>query len=180
MEVGVFRGDFALEILESWRGKLLTLVDPWRHLPDYLDSWNVSDSEMERNFHHTLTILTSHKARINVLRMRSEQAVKMIENGSCDFIYIDANHSYEAMCRDLRLWFPKLRVEGLMCGHDYFDAEADEQLEPVFGARIVPIPKEKLTSYGVKSAVDEFAEQIGAQLVATEEKYPTWYFRKNS
>jgi hypothetical protein len=178
IEVGVFRGDFALKILETWHGKSLILVDPWRHLLDYRDSWNLSDSEMEKNLRLTLAKLDTHKSRVNVLRMCSEEAVPLIDDASCDFIYLDANHSYKATKRDLVLWFPKLRMGGLMCGHDYFDAKADERLEPIFGSRSFPLRKVDLTSYGVKSAVDEFAERIGAHVVATEEKFPTWYFLK--
>lgn len=36
-----------------------------------------------------------------------------------DFIYIDANHSYEAVRADLEAWFPKLRSNGMFCGDDY-------------------------------------------------------------
>jgi hypothetical protein len=44
----------------------------------------------------------------------------------------------------------------------------------VFGC----IELELLTSYGVKSAVDEFALCLGVIPEHTPEKYPTWYFEK--
>jgi hypothetical protein len=178
VEIGVFRGDFSQQILQAWTGKSLILLDPWRHLVEYLDSWNLSDEEMEENFKITVTKLTPYKGRVKILRMRSEEAVRAIDDASCDFAYLDANHSYHATNRDLKLWFPKLRAGGLMCGHDYFDAIADDQLEPILGTPTVSLPKERLTSYGVKSAVDEFAQRINAKIRVTEEKFPTWYFRK--
>ena len=177
VEVGVFRGHFAGELLAHWRGQQLILVDPWRHLEDYLDSWNLSDAEMERNYRITLETLSRFQERIRILRMRSEEAAPLIPDDSCDFIYIDANHAYEAVKRDLQLWFPKLRVGGVMSGHDYFDAIADAQLEPIRDDN-KSLSKQVLTSYGVKTAVDEFAASLGARLFVTSEHEPTWYFIK--
>src|SRR5690242_16330994 len=126
VEVGVFRGDFSQQILQAWTGKSLILVDPWCHLVDYLDSWNLSDEEMDENFTVTIVKLAPYRERVKILRMRSEEAVRAIDDESCDFVYLDANHSYDATKRDLKLWFPKLQTGGLMSGHDYFDAIADD------------------------------------------------------
>lgn len=177
VEVGVFRGTFPRGLLEEWKGQKLVLVDPWRHLEDYFDSWNLTDSEMEQNYQQTLSLLASFKERVQILRMRSEEAAPLVPNASCDFIHIDANHSYEAVKRDLQLWFPKLRIGGVMSGHDYFDALADEQLEPILPS-VAPLKPELLSSYGVKSAVDEFVLSRGITLNVTPEDEPTWYFLK--
>src|ERR1700674_3826178 len=178
VEVGVFRGVFSRQLLERWDGRKLILVDPWRHLEDYLDSWNLSDSEMEGNYQETLKVLAPFEERIQVLRMRTQEAAALVPHASCDFIHIDANHSYEAVKHDLLLWFPKLRVGGLMSGHDYFDALADEHLEPIFQNNR-SIPRELLTSYGVKTAIDEFALSHGITVSLILEHEPTWYFIKD-
>jgi hypothetical protein len=103
-----------------------------------------------------------------------------IDKESCDFVYIDGNHSYSHVKEDLRLWFPKVKRGGVFAGHDYFDAVADKDLEPIFCDGVTPA---KLTSYGAKSAVDEFAAKSGLELFLTREKltrtqFPTWYFIK--
>ncbi|MBT5491708.1 class I SAM-dependent methyltransferase, partial [bacterium] len=36
-----------------------------------------------------------------------------------DFIYIDANHTYESAKEDIQLWYPKIKVGGMISGHDY-------------------------------------------------------------
>jgi hypothetical protein len=41
------------------------------------------------------------------------------EDGSLDFIYIDAAHDYESVKKDLAAWFPKLKPGGIFSGHDY-------------------------------------------------------------
>ncbi len=177
IEIGVYRGRFAEKILERWQGEQLWLVDPWRHLDDYLDSYNRSDARSERNLAAARRRLSRWAARVEWLRERSEEAAACFPGEFFDFIYIDANHSYQHVSRDLRLWFPKLRVGGLFAGHDYYNAIADARLEPILVERA---PADMLTSYGVKSAVDEFAVGIGASVKATRERFPSWYFVKAS
>jgi hypothetical protein len=177
VEVGVFRGEFAQMLLRSWRGSLLILVDPWKHLPNYFDSWNLTNDEMEANYRSTIARLAPHSNRIRILRLMSHEAALNVDDDSCDFIYIDANHAYEAVSADLRTWYPKLRRGGLMAGHDYFDARADSSLEPIMGTEGA-LPKEVLTSYGVKTAVDEFAADHKLHVSVINEPLPSWWFLK--
>jgi len=36
-----------------------------------------------------------------------------------DFVYIDGDHSYENVKLDLNLWYPKLKLYGVLGGDDY-------------------------------------------------------------
>jgi hypothetical protein len=177
VELGVSTGLFSEQLLRHWLGRTLCLIDPWRHLSDYLDSFNASDKIMARRLEIARRRLEPWQERLRWFLETSEVAAKRFARGSCDFVYIDANHSYQHVCRDLQLWYPKVRPGGLFAGHDYFDATADAKLEPNISEHI---PKKMLTSYGVKSAVDEFAKNIGVVIGQTAEKYPTWYFHKPS
>lgn len=174
-EIGVFEADYAVALLRTWRGQLLYLVDPWCNLPDYLDSWNGTDLEMQQRYDFALSRLAPFDGRYRILRMVSDKAALGIPDAALDFVYIDANHAYAHVRCDLHAWYPKVRAGGVLAGHDYYDALADEMLEPTIGATG---PKEDLTSYGVKSAVDEFAALLGVEIQVTEEQYPTWYFQK--
>jgi hypothetical protein len=51
-------------------------------------------------------------------KMTSAQASLIIAN-DLDFVFIDANHSTEAVRADIRLWSPKIRSGGYLFGHDY-------------------------------------------------------------
>lgn len=48
--------------------------------------------------------------------------VTQVPDQSLDFIYIDADHSYEPMVKMLPLWDAKLRAGGILGGHDYTEA----------------------------------------------------------
>src|ERR1700741_1198662 len=40
---------------------------------------------------------------------------------SVDFIWLDADHHYESVIKEINAWWPKLKNGGIMAGHDYSD-----------------------------------------------------------
>jgi len=59
---------------------------------------------------------------VEFIRKTSEEASRDFKDGSLDFVYIDADHSYKGICKDLNLWYPKVKKNGILAGHD-FDLE---------------------------------------------------------
>lgn len=49
----------------------------------------------------------------------SWEADKFFEDQSIDFIFIDADHVYEAVIQDIRAFLPKMKPGAIMSGHDY-------------------------------------------------------------
>jgi len=70
---------------------------------------------------------TSFKERMNrhpfvqVYREYSYDAVKRFEDNYFDFVYIDADHTYKGVSRDIADWYPKIRRGGLLLGDDFHD-----------------------------------------------------------
>ena len=56
--------------------------------------------------------------RITVFAMESHKAAEYVDDGTLDFVFIDADHSYEHCIEDIRDWEPKVKPGGLVCGHD--------------------------------------------------------------
>jgi predicted O-methyltransferase YrrM len=51
----------------------------------------------------------------------SWEVAKLYDDASLDFCFIDANHSYECVARDIDAWKPKVKRGGILAGHDYID-----------------------------------------------------------
>ena len=102
--------------------------------------------------------------RYKIVRNLTTHAAGLYPDGYFDFLYLDATHTYTEARRDLEAWYPKVRLGGLVSGHDYqFQHQA-------IGDGYV---------FGVKDAVDEFAAARHLRVYSTSEPYlPSFYFIK--
>lgn len=119
VEVGVWRGDFSDWFMDKWMGRCLYLVDPWRKLDDreYDDVRN-QDYDPE-DYEFVKRRFKKFGERVKLCRMTSEEAARKLPNG-LDFVYIDANHALVHVRADLDMWWSKLKVGGILAGHDVF------------------------------------------------------------
>ena len=53
------------------------------------------------------------------IRLSSVEASKLYKDGSLDFVFIDAMHTYDGVTADITAWMPKIRKGGVLAGHDY-------------------------------------------------------------
>lgn len=53
------------------------------------------------------------------LKTTSVKAAKGFADESLDFVFIDAAHDYVSVSADLRAWLPKVKVGGMIAGHDH-------------------------------------------------------------
>lgn len=179
VEVGSFKGEFAKEILESWSGTLY-MVDVWRGLGnEYLDSSN-------HNIHTTaysdaMKSIEGNEKRAIMIRTDSLNGSELFENESIDFVYIDANHAYDYVVEDIKLWHPKIKKGGYLLGHDYI--AIDWYNDPNFMANgkdkhIYAANGFYFGVFGVNPAVDEFCKEYGYNLSITNEWFGTWMIQK--
>ena len=56
--------------------------------------------------------------RIRPMQVASQTAVKAFEDESLDMVFIDADHRYEFVKSDIEAWLPKVKVGGILTGHD--------------------------------------------------------------
>ena len=152
-EIGVCQGQYSK--------KLLDLI-PGLHLLS-IDSWNKYDAS-GACYEITKKLLAPYHGS-TVIQATSMDAVKIIEDESLDFVFIDAGHSYVDVRDDIREWSKKVRKGGIVAGHDYYS------------------PK----YHSVTRAVDEYVQEhnLGLKIVAwdlenpdREERQPSWYFFK--
>lgn len=161
-EIGVFAADMSVALLRDNR-VALAMVDSWEGTGEAYEGdsgdWHAGLTQEMQDAYCELAQRRVVFAgdRVNLLRMRSDFAAAEIADASLDFVFIDADHSYEGCQRDIEAWLPKLKCGALLSGHDYDNPD---------------FPK-----FGVKRAVDEFAASIG-QTVDLGENF-TWFLRKD-
>ena len=153
-EVGVWYGTTAEKLLKARPKLFLYMVDRWcttelwpRGLEDetYLKHWRwMVEAEQRTQF---------AGFRRDIMHMDSAAAAAKIEGASLDFVFVDADHSYEAVRADIQIWWPKIKPGGLLSGHDY-----DHPYFP-----------------GVRQAVDEAVAEHGWALELSG--HWTWFVR---
>lgn len=111
-EIGVLYGLNSENILENLAMEKLYLIDIWDDYGESDNSYNHQNAynEVKRKF--------GNKTNVEILKGYSSEIAKKIEDHSLDFVYIDANHSYEFVYQDLCSWNPKVKKNGIVAGHD--------------------------------------------------------------
>lgn len=49
----------------------------------------------------------------------SPEISKQFEDNSIDLVFIDGDHRYSSVVKDIKSWFPKVKKGGFIAGHDY-------------------------------------------------------------
>lgn len=71
--------------------------------------------------------------RVRVIVSDSAEAAGRFADGSVDFVFIDADHSYEAVKRDIAAWRPKVKPGGVIAGHDRVRVGVGRAVVEAFG-----------------------------------------------
>lgn len=114
-EIGTYRGVNAFEIATHLQPSKLFLID----------HYNYSNTTNKNNITSSEEDLTAARNNLKIFPQAefiikpSVEAAKGFEDNYFDFIYIDAEHTYESVKQDMESWFPKLKPNGLMAGHDF-------------------------------------------------------------
>lgn len=119
-EIGVYRGDFAAEMLQHCES--LTsyyMVDPWRHLSDWNKPANHEDSVLDQFFQEATAKTDFAAAKRIILRGTTTEVIEQIPDAALDFAYIDADHSLKGIAIDLIRVYPKVRPGGFVGGDDF-------------------------------------------------------------
>lgn len=154
VEIGVFAGEMSRALLLGNPDLSLLMVDSWEgegaayRKPS--GDWHATlTTQSQEDFYRRACRRTSFAPdRARIVRKRSEAALSDIEHASCDFVFIDADHSYEGCKSDIEGWRTKVRPGGWIGGHDYQNLDFPE--------------------FGVTRAVDEFVSRHGLNLETGE------------
>jgi len=166
-EIGVHLGDFSRQILDSIFPKEFHLIDPWEHQTSsiYKTAWyggcaKGGQPELDERYSSIFKRFNQNiqAEQVKVHRGYSADILQQFPDQYFDWVYIDGNHLYEYVKKDLELSIQKVKLGGYITGDDYIEGGWWEG--------------------GVKKAVDEFANNQSVHLV--EIFNGQFIFRKNN
>lgn len=114
VEIGVAKGKNAEYILKTLNVKCLYLVD---HYGAYIE-----DKEIVKNYQNSIyeatKIYKKYRDKLKWFSLESSYAKDYIPD-DLDFVYIDANHTYENCLMDIINYYPKIKKGGIIGGHNF-------------------------------------------------------------
>jgi len=118
--VGVWKGKslsyFIVENINKNKNITTYAVDTWEGSPEHTEESTIINKTLYEEFISNMSPVAD---KFMSMHMTSEQASKRFEDNSLDGVFIDAQHEYEPVKQDLELWWPKVKIGGFFCGHDY-------------------------------------------------------------
>jgi len=133
-EIGVHRGQTAKNILHSCANVIeeYWAIDPYVPYEQMRCNWD--------SLYKKVCLYMVEYPKLRVMRLTSIEAASLFPEHYFDLVFIDADHSYDAIKEDIYLWKPLVRKGGILSGHDYRKGG-------------------KFPFWGVQVAVDEIFDQ---------------------
>lgn len=117
VEVGVYDGFNTDSVLGGLSIKNTYLVDTWGINSFWLCNLR-SLEDGDALYEQVKEKYADRADKIEILRMDSVDAAQVVPDG-LDLVYIDADHKYEGVKKDIEAWYPKVRSGGILSGDDY-------------------------------------------------------------
>lgn len=155
VELGVAEGNFSRDML-NWGIAKLYSVDAWTRLNQRGDG-GFDQQWHDDNYVNTVKLLSQFGERSVIIKGLTYEVAQQFEDNHFGIVYLDADHSYEGVIRDLQAWFPKVVCGGIIASHDFYDI-----------------------GYGVKKAFEDFTQNRFELQIIPENKLDDagCYFKK--
>jgi predicted O-methyltransferase YrrM len=114
VELGVWKGRSTVALCEALEGR-----DARVYAVDAFSGKQLHNADFDRAALETFRANTSGFGFIEPIAGDSADTASQFADCSVDFVFLDADHSYEAVLRDLRAWQPKRKPGTLIAGHDW-------------------------------------------------------------
>ncbi len=158
VELGVFEGSFSKILFDSNKFHSLYLVDIFSGsmFSGDKNGENGKNIDLDTAFRE-LQKVYENIPNVYIIKNTTTAFLNTCEDEFFDFVYIDADHTFQAVSDDLHLSRLKVKKGGIIAGHDY---------------NIARFP-------GVVDAVDNFVKTFDLEIEFTTEDKLASYFIKN-
>ena len=157
-EIGVCGGEHALSLLRTLLPAKLYCIDPYDLYDTYTEGKNhygIDQASLGKTRECASNLLAEYAERITWIRKLSADATADIEE-PLDFVYIDGNHAEDFVRSDIEKYWPLIKADGILGGHDFYNGFQSEH-------------------DGVISAVVDFASKRNLTLKV---ELPDWWIAK--
>lgn len=134
VEVGVALGGFSRKLIDIAEPARFIAIDSFR-IHEYPMLWGRPTAEIFGGQSHGDHYRTEFadviaSGRMQVLESDSAPALDRLADHSVDIVYVDADHTYDAVSRELSIIRHKIRDDGWIIMNDYTMADLVGQMEP--------------------------------------------------
>lgn len=137
-EIGVSKGGYSEKILAQTQPQQLFLIDSWSS-----GIYQSYREIVEEKFKKEIAL-----RQIHIRQGMSTEELEKFDDGFFDWLYLDSDHRYENISKELEICRRKVKKGGIIAGHDY-----------VTGAWL------SRRRYGVVEAVNEFCNKYQWEMI---------------
>lgn len=118
-----YRGSYLLHLIEKNNFKTMAEVGVKFGRTTFFLLDNVHDLvihavDLDISTFYNKEVKSKYKDRLIPIKGYSYDVADQLPNNSMDLIFIDADHSYESVKKDIAAYTPKLKDNGILSGHD--------------------------------------------------------------
>lgn len=118
IEIGAYTGESTQIFASTGIFSEINVIEPFKFNESFnntnienIQKWNKVEEEFRNN--------TRFFNNVNLIKEYSHNVSAIFADKSVDLVYIDGDHSYEAVNKDIELYLPKIKQGGILAGHDY-------------------------------------------------------------
>lgn len=113
-EIGVLAGEFSEKLCAANPELKLFAIDPWEMVDGFDDFDAVT---LKKSYETAKERLKNYNCTL--IKKTSMDAIKDFADNSLDFVYLDGDHEFKSVAMDISEWIKKVRVGGIISGHDF-------------------------------------------------------------
>ena len=117
VEIGTHKGEFTEKLCKA-KLKIYT-IDPWMGFGGQGRTQKVQ--YVQDGYYEEAKKVLIPYGNCTIIRKTSMDALEDFRDGGLDFVYMDGNHDFSHIASDIYEWSKKVRVGGVVSGHDYFN-----------------------------------------------------------
>lgn len=145
-ELGVLGGKTSEQLLAAIPELTLYMIDRWRtYSKDEIERTPYSQfpsrpqSFFDKAYRQAKAVAARYSPRGKIVLADTEKAAEIVPDG-LDFVFVDADHSYDGVVRDIETWLKKIKPGGWIIGHDYGSdkrhPDVRRAVDEIFGDRV--------------------------------------------